>query len=58
MSDTPKDGKKAMGKVESKKTEKGPHGGGHKYNQAVIGKGFLQHKPITGHTQEKNIDKK
>ena len=41
-----------------KTTEKGPHGGGTKYHQAKIGEGFLVQKPLTGHTQKRNIGDK
>jgi len=41
-----------------KTTEKGPHGGGNKYNQATVGRDFMVQQPITGHKQQKNVDKK
>lgn len=50
--------RQATQKGDSKKTEKGAHGGGNKYTQSSIGKGFIAIPPITGHTQKQNIDKK
>jgi hypothetical protein len=47
----PLDGGAAAGKT----TAKGPHGGGTSYNQMAIGKGFMTHSPITGHTQKSNV---
>ena len=52
--DAPQQPQKPTGAT-SRKTEKGPHGGGTQYNQAKVAKGFMVHSPITGHTQKKNI---
>ena len=40
------------------KSEKGPHGGGNKFTEQTIGKGFIAVPPIKGHTQKQNINKK
>ena len=41
----------------AKKSEKGPHGGGNKYTESILGKGFIAIPPITGHKQQQNINK-
>lgn len=40
----------------AKTTKKGPHGGGTKYNQMQVSKGFMTHDGKPGHSQKKNID--
>ena len=42
----------------TKKSEKGPHGGGTKFVEQSLGKGFIAVPPIKGHTQKQNINKK
>ena len=39
------------------KTQKGPHGGGNKFTEQTLGKGFIAVTPIKGHTQKQNINK-
>jgi hypothetical protein len=39
----------------SKTTAKTPAGGGNRYTQAAIGKGFVAIPPREGHTQRKNV---
>lgn len=41
----------------ARKTEKGPHGGGNKFVEQSLGKGFIAVPPIKGHTQKQNINK-
>lgn len=41
----------------ARKTEKGPHGGGNKFIEQSLGKGFIAVPPIKGHTQKQNINK-
>ena len=41
----------------TEKTDKGPHGGGNKYIQQTVSKGFIAVPPIKGHTQKQNINK-
>lgn len=43
------------GNTKSATTNKGPHGGGNKYDQMKIGKGFISHNPIAGHKQKSNV---
>ena len=41
----------------AKKTDKGPHGGGHSYLEGgkIVNQQFVVNQPIPGHTQKKNI---
>ncbi len=54
--------KAAKGEVhggDSKKTEKGPHGGGNKFFQMKVGKGFMAHDAAPGVAgSKKSADKK
>lgn len=52
--------KPAMGKTTAKTTEKGPHGGGNKFNQMKMGGAFAVHNgiPGTSGSKGKNSDKK
>lgn len=44
---------------DSKKTAKGPHGGGNKYFQMKVGKGFMAHDAAPGGVGgKKSADKK
>lgn len=36
-------------------TEKGPHGGGNKYNQIVLGNDFIVNNARMGHKQQGNV---
>ena len=48
-----------FGDAKKQKTYKGPHlttGKATQYNQMSLGKGFMAQKPITGHTQQKNVE--
>ncbi len=47
--------KPPVGKTTSKKTAKTPAGGGNRYNQTAISKGFIAVTPRTGHKQKANI---
>jgi hypothetical protein len=41
----------------AQKTDKGPHGGGTKFVEQSLGKGFIAIPPIKGHSQKQNINK-
>lgn len=61
MSEDSKDMKAASkatsGKVTAEKSTKDAHGGGNKYNQMRMGKGFVAIPPIAGHKQKSNVKK-
>jgi hypothetical protein len=42
--------------TKQQKSFAGPHGGGNAYHQLSVGRDFMVHDAIAGHTQKKNVE--